>query len=898
VTPSMGERAYLVLLRVLPRRFRTRHERELIDVYRYRRATATPGALGLLRLWRHLAADAIASAWRERRPPHSGERHTPADRWLRRGAAALRWDLERALGSVWRSRLVSALVVATIALGVGANTLVWSMMEATFLRPPPFAEPERLLWIESFNEREGEPRSSNLLDFADWRAGSESFDGMSALWSTTLTVSSGELPERVGAAFVSASYFDVLGAAPALGRGFLEEEESFGRHRVAVLRHGLWQRLFAGDARVVGRTIRLEGADFTVVGVMPPEFPGPTSTVQVWVPMAFPADNWRAADRGSRWMNGVVARVSSGVTLEDAALELRAVARGLAARYPESNAYVSVRARSWLESEYAETRPALLALGAGVGLLLVLGCVNVASLLLARAAGRRRDLALCAALGATRPRLIRQLLLEASLLGLLGGSLGAGLAALLLRPVAALAATAVPSLQQASIDGSTLVFALGLSLASALLFGVVPAFRTASRLGHPLREAQQGLAAPAQRGLRLLASAEVALAALLLCSALLLGRSFRLLTAVDPGFDPRGVLALDVAVVPADYPSSEAALAFYERLLESLKAVPGVAFAASSPYEQPLGGSGWYVEFGVVGRPVPERHADMPAVRYAQVSPEYFRALGVPILRGRGFAATDRPDSAMVAILNDSAVRLHFGDREPLGERIWLWRPDDTSAEIVGVAGDVRVGSLRDDAPPTVFVPLTQASHGLPREQTVLLRVGGAPDAGALESVAAAALERARALDPRQPVTEAASLDHVLAESLGLERLSAVLAFSFAGVALVLAGFGLYGVVSYVVSGHRRDIGIRLALGARGGEAAREVVGGVLAWVAAGLVVGLGGALLGGRLIASRLFGVAPHDPPTLLIAAAVLALVALLGALLPFRRAARVHPVESLRGA
>ena len=902
MTRPAGERVYLALLQLLPLRFRVEHEHELLEVYRHLRAIAPPGVISWLRLWRHLVTDVLASAWRERVPSAANGSLSPKRRasgggWLRRGAAAMRWDLARALGSLWRSRLVTVLVAATIALGVGANTLVWSLMETTFLRQPPFAEPERLLWIESFREREGVPGSSNLLDFADWRAGSSSFEGMSAIWETTLTVSSGELPERVGAAFVSASYFEVLGTTPALGRGFVPDEESFGRHRVAVLRHGLWQRLFAGDARAVGRTLRLEGVDFTVVGVMPPEFPGPTSTAQVWVPMAFPADHWRAADRNTRWMNGVVARVRPEVTHEEAALELRTVARGLAERYPDTNAHISVWARPWLESEYADTRPALLALGAGVALLLLLGCVNVASLLLARAAGRRRDLALCAALGASRGRLVRQLLLEATLLGVLGGVLGAVLAASLLRPAAALAATAVPGLELARIDGSALLFALALSLASALLFGVVPALRTASRLGHPIREAQQGLAAPAHRGLRLLASAEVALATLLLCSALLLGRSFRVLTTVDPGFDPRGVLALDVALVPADYPSSQDTLAFYERLLESLATVPGVAFAASSPNDQPLGGSGWYVEFGVVGRPLPARQADIPNVRYAQVSPDFFRALGVPLRRGRGFTAADRPDSIPVGILNESAARLHFGDREPLGERIWLWAPqDDTILEIVGVVGDVRVESLRDAAPPTVYVPISQSSHGLPDEQTVLLRVDGAGDAGALERVAAAALAKARAIDPRQPVTEAASLEHVRADSLGLERLSAVLAFSFAGTALVLAGFGLYGVVSFVVSRRRRDIGIRLALGGRGGEVAREVVGGILAWVAGGLVLGLGGALLGARLIASRLFGVAPHDPLTLLTAAAVLSGVALLGATLPFRRAARVDPVESLR--
>ena len=895
---ARGERLYRVLLRLLPRAFRERYQEQLVEVYRHRRARNPRGLRGRLALWRHLIGDLLRSTIRERRhvgmgPPASAGVQPRRPGW-RRLLDGLRWDLRRALGLVVRSPAVTVIVVATIAIGVGANTLILSLMEATFLQRSAYREPERLVWIESFSEHDRTLRSSNLLDFRDWRAETASFEDMAAFWGTTLTVAAGELPERMFAAIVTASYFDVAGVEPLLGRSFTVDEETYGRNRVIVLSHGLWQQAFGGDPGVLGRTLRVEGVERTVVGVMPPGFPGPSSRVRLWAPMAFPADNWRASDRNSRWMDGVLARVAPGVAVEQADAELRAVSRAMAARYPDTNGAIGARARPWLEVEHAEVRPALVALGAGVGLLLLLGCANVASLLLARAGARRREIALCSALGAGRGRLLRQLMVEAGVLGLLGGALGVVLARALLGPAVALSAGRVRGLGDAEIDGSTLAFALALSLASSLLFGAWPAWRLAGRDGHVLRDASDR-SSGATRGLRVLTGVEVTLATLLLCCALLLGKSFERLLRFDPGFDARGVLALDVALIPSDYPTNAAVIGYYERLLEALAGLPGVEGVAASTYEQPLAGSGWWVEFGVVGEPVPERKSDIPAIRYAQVSPDYFRVLGVPLRRGRPFNIADRADARPVAILNEAAVRRFFGGQEAVGEEIWLWSPDDTRAEVVGVAGDLRVAELRTEPVPTVYVPLLQASHGLPSDQTLLLRASEQePAAQAL--LARTARERARELDRRQPVEETSSLEGLLVSSLGLERLSAALALAFAGVAVLLAGVGLYGAVSYSVSRHRREIGIRMALGGRARAVALEAVGDVLRPVGVGMALGLAGALLAGRLLASRLFGIAPHDPATLASVLFILVIVALAGAVPPFRRAVRVDPVESLR--
>jgi predicted permease len=845
-----------------------------------------------LRLWRHLLADLAIAVPREHwRALRTG--HARGETLIEHGASwrGLGWDLRRGLSTLRRSPMVTCAVVATIAIGVGGSTLVWSLMAATFLRPPPYAEPERLAWIESFSEQDGRRMSSNLLDFRDWAAATRSYAGLAAYWSTTTIVSTGELPERLPTAFVTSPYFDVLRVQPLYGRAFELAEETPGQNRVAVLGYGLWQRLFGGDPGALGRTLRVDGVERTVVGVMPPGFPSAPSAEELWLPMAFPPDHWRANDRNTRWMDGAVGRLHDGVSFESADAELRTVARNLAARLPATNDGLGARALPLLEVEHAETRPALLALAVGVVLLLLLGCANVSSLLLARGTARRRDLALCTALGAARGRLVRQLLIEATLLATAGGAAGAVLARALLPATLAQAADRVPGLETAAIDRSALLVALLLSLASALIFGALPAWRLSGSLGGSLRESRHGVAAPRLRTLRMLTGLEVALASLLLCGALLLAQTFARLLRLDPGFDPRGVLALDVDLVPADYSTEAALTSYYERLLEALRALPGVEAAASTPYELPLGGSSWGIELGAVGQPLAARRADQLEARYGQITPDYFRVLRVPLRRGRAFTAADTAHAPPVAVLNETAARVVFGDEDPVGRRVWLWSPTDTVAEVVGVVGDLRVESLRRTAEPTVYVPWLQASHGMPSEQTVLLRVGGE-----LEVVAALAGERARALDRHQPVGEPASLERLRVGSLGLERLSTTLASAFAGVALLLAGLGLHGVVSYAVAGRRHDIGVRLALGGRAGEVALETVGPTLLPVAFGLLLGLAGAVLSGRWLANRLFGVEPHDPPTLLAVVAVLAVVALAGAAAPFRRAVHVDPVESLR--
>ncbi|MBV9772848.1 MAG: ABC transporter permease [Gemmatimonadetes bacterium] len=795
-------------------------------------------------------------------------------------------DLRYGLRALLRSPGFAVVAILTMALGIGASTAIFGVVDAVLLRPLPFPEPERLVRIRGVGESGGEGNVS-VPNFEDWRAMSRSFEemGIGTQWPVNLT---GDSPERVGGAVVSSGFFRTLGVRPALGRTFLPGEDRVGGPRVVVLAHDLWRRRFGGDPGVLGRTLQLDGEGFTVVGVMPADFHPPFQEREtaLWKPIGFRMTAGSADERSSAYFQ-VVGRLRPGVTPEQAREEMRAVARRLEERYPQADRGLSARVQPLHEAVAGDLRPALLVLLAAVGCVLLIACANVASLLLARVAARRREMAVRGALGATRVRIARQLLTEALLLSLLAGALGVLLSVWGSQLLVALSPFDLPGLVDVGTDWRVLAFALAASLGTGVLFGMIPAVH-ASRadLHGAIKEGARGSSGGRHVTARaLLVVSEVALALVLLCGAGLLLRSFALLRRVDPGFDPAHVLAVDLVLPQSRYTTSEAQAALYRRVLDNLRAIPGVASAGATT-TLPLSGDQLSSGFIVEGRETPAPGASHEA-GLDMVSPDYFRTLGIALRRGRAFTDRDGAKAPSVVVVNETLARRYFPGTDPVGERIRLDGSDQPS-EIVGVAADVRHRALGTEAPPTVYVPFEQSA--LPFA-TLVVRTAADP-----EAFAGAARRAVLAADPHQPVSRVRSMSQVLAGSVAEQRFNLLLLGAFAAAAMTLAAIGLYGVMAYSVAQRSREIGIRMALGAAPRDAVRLVVGEGIRLALAGGVLGLVAAAAATRLLASLLYRVTPGDPWTFAAVVALLGGTALLASYLPARRATRVDPMVSLR--
>ena len=812
----------------------------------------------------------------------------------------LRRDLRHALRSLARSRGFTTVVLVILALGTGVNAAIFSVVHHVLLEPLPFAAPDRLVTLWLHNPLQGfEKDITSYPNFRDWREQGKSFSHMVAVTGANVTLAgsgagageAGMGPEEVRGARVSEGFFAMLGVPPEKGRGFRDEENEPGRHQVVVLSHGLWSRRFAADPAIVGKEIRVSGRPHAVVGVMPPGVRFPDDA-QLWLPLAFtPEREGLREARSSLWLP-VYGRLAPGVALAEAQAEMSAVARRLAQAYPDDNEQMGIQLEPLQQTLVGDLeRPLLVLLGA-VGLVLLIACANVANLLLTRGAARGRELAVRAALGARSGSLARQVLAESVLLGAGGGLLGLLAAALGVRGLLALTPEELPRMEGIGIDWAVLGFALGIAIATGLLFGLPSALHAAGvDPGRALQEGGRGLAGGGRlaRLRQVFVAAQLALALVLLAGAGLLVRSFLELRSVDAGFEPQGVLSFRLTLPGQSYDSDERIRGFYGELLGSLEALPGVRSAgaisdfvlAELPQSAPI---------SIPSRP-DLADVDPFPVAYDAVTPAFFEAAGMKILGGRVLSETDRPDGNPVAVVNQAFARRYYRGEDVVGRRFIFGTPQGEAPSwitIVGVAADARRSGLDKDVRPSVFLPHTQFSAS---RMTVLVRTAGDPLA-----LVEPARRAVTALDADQPITEVRTLEQAFARTDARRRFVTILLGVFSALAVLLAAVGIYGVMAYVVGQRTREIGIRMAVGARRREVVGWVLGQGMKVAGVGIAIGLIGALAATRLLGGLLFGIAPADPVTFLLVAAVLAAVALAANLLPARRASRVEPMSVLR--
>ena len=802
-------------------------------------------------------------------------------------------NLRHAVRSLRRAPTLSASVVLTLALCIGATTAIFSVVYAVLFRPLPFADPDGILLVRTVWR--DLTSSFSVGNWADVSRQQTSFSHFVPAYGESYNLSGAETPESVEGARVGADYFAMLGVRPALGRGFRAEEAAPGHEQVVLLSHGLWQRRFGADPGVVGREIRLDDRPHTVVGVMPASMDFALFDEELWVPVAFTPE--RLAMHDEHYLT-VLARLRPGVTPDRAEDELRRLGRWLETSYPKENKERTLAMSGLVAELVGDYRPRLFVLLGAVGFVLLIACANIANLLLARSAARARETAIRAAIGAGRADLVRHALAETLVLAALGGLLGLLVGYWGVGLLAAYGPEDVPRLAQARMDVPVLVFAIGLTLLSGLVFGLAPALRTAAQPPHEaLKEGgRSGPRAGARDRLRnALVVAEIALALVLLTGAGLLIRSGVALTAVHPGFDPRGVVAGRVSLPAAAYESPEAVTRTFQRIVERAATVPGVTSAAlvsAAPLE---GGS----SNGLVpeGRPLELSSAINSLMRL--VTPDYFATMRIELLRGRGFTAHDRPGAPLVIIINETLAREAFPGQDPVGKRIACCEPGPDGSpgwkEVVGVARDVRALGLDEEPMPEFYLPMMQAPAAAwtwtDRSMTLAVRSRGD------EPELMAPLRRAvREVDGSLPLYDLGTMQGRLMDSLAQSRFSSMLLTAFGAIALALAAIGVYGVISYGVAQRTREIGIRMALGARHTDVVAMVVRHGAALAGVGLAVGLAAALALSGLLSSLLYEVSPTDPPTFGIGLVVLSVVALVAAALPARRAARTDPIVALR--
>ena len=811
-------------------------------------------------------------------------------------------DLRLGLRLFLRRPAVALAAVLSLALGIGANTAIFSVLHRVVLNPLPYDDPGRLVIVWETRADNAE-RWVAPANFVDWRRDSRSFSSLAAFDEFAPTLSGRSEPERLRALSASGTLFTTLGATAALGRTLLPSDDEAGAPSVAVLSHGLWNRLFGAAPDVLGRTMVLDGRPYTVIGVMPQGFESPLQTgLDVWVsgdrgvPRTFPFGGDLTAVRDSHIIF-VLGRLAPGVSRETAQHELSAMMIELARRYPDTNAGLGVNVKPMHQAVVGNVSGLISLLQAAVVMMLLIACANVAHLLLGQAAGRQGEMSTRVALGAGRGRLIRQLLAETLVIAIPGGLLGLLLAVWGLDALVALAPQGLPRLQEIAIDPTVLAFTLAMTLATAVLFGLGPAISLARHGAlvhiHPSFRLTGG------RGVRrwhhAIVVTELALAQVLLVGAGLLLASFVATQRVPLGFATEGRVAADLSLAPDKYlrPVAEGAfridpsskLAFVRAVLERVEGAPGVKSAAAA-FTSPLTGAP-NRGFSIAGRPrKPAGQSD--AADFQLVTPNFFSAVGVTLVRGRSFTDADRGSTKAVAVVNQALVDQFFPGEEPIGHVIEFG--ESAAHEIVGVVSDMRYRYLESPADPTFYIPITQNAERWP---FLSFTVWSNADAAATTSVLREAI---RSADPNQAITRIRSYEEIVSTALAARRFNTLLVLVFAGAALLLAAVGTYGVMAYAVSTRTRELGVRAALGAGPRQLLRLVVGQGVALTLAAVALGVGGGLFGARLMTSMLFEVTPRDPQTYAAVAGLLALVALTATWVPARRAIRVNPISALR--
>lgn len=803
-------------------------------------------------------------------------------------------DLRLALRSLLKRPGFNSVIIITLALGIGANTAIFSVVNTVLLAPLPYQDPARLVAVWAKNDQKGLTNQPvSYLTYLDWKEQNQVFDHLAAIRPEAFSLLDKGEPERVNGLRVTVNILPLLGAQPARGRDFLPEEGQPEKASVALISHGLWQRRYGGDPKLIGQTLTLDAKPYTVIGILPPglKYPGlqlPPTGADVWIPfIVVPSQN----TRGFANLR-LVGRLKPGVTLERAQSEMDLIARRLEQQYPTDHTNLGIQVVPLQEQLVGRVRPALLILLGAVGLVLLIAGANVANLLLARAAGRRAETAIRTALGASRWRLIRELLTECLLLSLLGGLAGVLLAAQGVSWVKRLNIGNLPRVEELGIDLWVLGFTFLISLLTGLVFGLVPALQSSrGELTEALKVSRKGAAGGVQhrRWLNSLVVAEIALALVLLVGAGLLLRSFRLISAVDPGFNPHNVLTLSVPLPPANYPDQQKQAQFYENALAKLNAVPGVQ-AAAAVFRIPVVGLATAI-FTIEGKPIP--FGNEPNADYRTISPNYFRTIGIQLRRGREFNERDAADAPDVVIINEELARRFFPGEDPLGKRLQIATERTRFREIVGVVGNARLTSLEGKVDPAIYVPLAQNSwpHAL-RTSYFVLRTEVLP-----RHLLASIRDNLHSLDPALPVTQVQTMEEILANSLATRRFNMTLLLVFAGVAGLLALVGIYGVMSYTVTQRTHELGVRMALGARPTDVLKMVIIDGAKLTLIGVVVGLACSFALTRLMAQLLYGVSASDPLTFAVIALLLTIVAMLAGVIPARRAAQVNPVLALRG-
>ena len=805
-------------------------------------------------------------------------------------------DLRYGLRMLTRNPVFTLVAVLTLALGVGANTAIFSVINGVLLKPLPYREPEQL--VRLFESSHRQPRfPMSPADFQDYREQNSSLSALALYTRDDLELALDDRPEKLAAMRVTAGFFDLLGFQPLLGREFRRDEELLDNSQVVILSHGLWQRRFGADPEIVGKVIPFSGQPLTVIGVMPAgvqhvggdyrSLPHGES-VDVWWPIGLKPEVWRKL-RGAHFVNAI-GRLKPGVTRADADADFNVIAERLAEQYPDSNDGWRIAIQPLHEEIVGRTRVTLWVLLAAVVFVLMIASVNVANLILVRATVREREIALRAALGARRGRLVRQMLTESLLLALLGGAAGLLLARLALDALLALAPTQLPRLQTIGIDGRILAFTLGVSLLTGMLFGLAPALQSLKlNLNELLKEG--GRAASGGAGRRRLRDAlvvsEVALALVLLIGAGLLLRSFLRLQQTDPGFNPARVLTATLTLPDARYKESRQVASFYQSLLERLTALPGMRVVGLSS-DLPWTGYDENASFNIEGKT--SQPGLEPSGRYHFVSADYFRSIETPLLTGRFFNAADSSDAPRVILINQSMAQTYWQGETAVGKRITFrdQAKDEDWMTVVGIVGDVKDFPHSLEAEPAFYWPISQQPF---REMRMALRTEGDP-----LNLVASVRDELRNLDKDLPLADVRTLDTIAAEAVAGRRFTLLLTGLFAFTALTLAAVGIYGVMAYSVTQRTHELGIRMALGARQSDVLGMVIRQGMKLAVVGLAVGLAGAWLATRAMASLLFGVTATDPMTFVVISVVLAGVALGACFVPARRATKVDPMVALR--
>jgi putative ABC transport system permease protein len=793
-------------------------------------------------------------------------------------------DLRYGVRVLLKSPGFTATAIIALALGIGANTAVFSVVNTVLLKPLPYKNSDRLILMFGASLETGQVSGSvSPPDFVDYRQQNTTLERLAAVTGASFSLTGGGEPERIQSARVSEGFFETFGIDPLYGRTFTSEEEQAGRDQVVILGNGIWQRRFGADPSLLGQTIMLNDKSYTVVGIMPQGFQYPRD-VELWVPFAFGIP--QTSVRRFHYLRPV-GLLKPGVSLQQAQSDFTSIARRLSEQYPDSNRDYGAGLVSMTERVVGDMRQPLWILSGAVGFVLLIACANVANLLLARASARQKEIAIRSALGASRGRVTRQLLTESLLLSLGGGALGLLVAWWGVEALVALSSDNIPRVKEVGIDGRVLGFTMLVSLLTGVVFGLIPAIH-ASRtdLNETLKEGGRSAAtALGQWARRALVVFEVAIALFVLIGAGLMIKSFMRLSEVDPGFKPENVLTMQVALTQGKYPEAAQRVNFFRQMIHRLEALPGVQ-AVGTISELPMSGQNNDTRFSIEGRAADPANQTYANARVA--SPDYFDALGIPLLKGRYFSEADSETAPHVVIISESFAREFFPDEDPIGRHISIDQGEQWKGEIIGVVGNIRHRGLSSEPWREMYVSQYQIPTG---SMNLVVRAATDPT-----RLTAAIKGEVQAMDRDVPIYTIRTMENLVSESVAQPRFRTLLLAIFAAVALVLAAVGIYGVMSYYVTQRTHEIGVRMALGASSRDVMRLVVGHGMALAIAGVGIGLAGSFLLTRLMASLLYQVSASDPATFVAISIMLTAVALLASYIPARRATKVDPMVALR--